>query len=151
MPPSTRVSAGCAAAVASAAAAIMLPKIVQPGSSSKSQWDMLFGSFQNITASTMIRSLHVVGSLQQWDFEPGLTGRFTDEHFLFGLIENVEPGAAQHRAGTREIRNPPVCGVACVSLFDETHAGKSFCGEDALLFEWIILTKRLNLFRPAQH
>src|SRR5829696_2012717 len=98
IPPSTRVSAGCAAAVAPAAAEIMLPKIVHPGSISKSQCDILFGSVQNITASTMIRSLHI-GSSQQRHFKPRLAGRFTDEHFLFGLVENIESRTAQHRTG----------------------------------------------------
>jgi hypothetical protein len=57
MPPSTLVSAGCSAAVAALAAATMLANVVQSGSISKSQWDMLFGSFQNITASIIDASL----------------------------------------------------------------------------------------------
>ncbi len=51
MPPSTRGSPGASAAIACPAALQVSAKITQPGSASRSQWDLLFGSFQIIAAS----------------------------------------------------------------------------------------------------
>src|SRR4051795_1358778 len=54
MPPSTRRSAGLSARTASPAPRTISLKISHSGSCvSKSQCDLLFGSFQNITASSM--------------------------------------------------------------------------------------------------
>src|SRR5690349_10666583 len=92
IPPSTRRSAGRSAFTALAASFTMSPKMVQPGSISKFQWDRLFGSFQNITASTIRRSpAHV--------------------DLFFGMVENLEPGAAQHGFRAGAVGNPPVGGI----------------------------------------
>ena len=53
MPPSTRGIDGFSARMASAAAITVSPNRVQSGSTSGSQWDLLFGSFQIIAASIM--------------------------------------------------------------------------------------------------
>jgi hypothetical protein len=55
MPPSTRVSPGRSARTAPEAAWTVRAKIRHPSSTSKSQCDLLLGSFQNLTAS-IIRS-----------------------------------------------------------------------------------------------
>ena len=57
MPPSTRVSAGLSAFTAAAASCAICANLSQPGSSARSQCDLLFGSFQNLTASIMCGSL----------------------------------------------------------------------------------------------
>src|SRR5690242_9441178 len=53
IPPRTRGMCGFTSATASAAAIAMSANIRHSGSISKSQWDLLFGSFQIITASTI--------------------------------------------------------------------------------------------------
>src|SRR3954453_10549458 len=57
IPPSTRSNPGASAATACPVKLAICPKAVQSGSNSRSQWDLLLGSFQIITASIMIRFL----------------------------------------------------------------------------------------------
>ena len=57
MPPSTRVSPGLGPAIASPARRVICANRAQSGSISGSQWDLLLGSFQILTASIM-RSRH---------------------------------------------------------------------------------------------
>src|SRR5438094_4557294 len=61
IPPRTRVTAGFASSTAFEAHFTIAAYISHSGSISKSQWDLLFGSFQNMMASTGIdqRSLIV--------------------------------------------------------------------------------------------
>src|SRR3954470_21630283 len=56
MPPRTRGRAGCARLTAAPAMLIISANFSQRGSISKSQWDLLFGSFQNMAASIINRS-----------------------------------------------------------------------------------------------
>src|SRR6476620_1573706 len=96
IPPRTFGRAGFTCVTAAAAAFTMSEKIFHSGSSSKFQCDLLFGSFQNITASTM-------GHL--------LVEMATDVHFLLGVIEDLVTRTAQHRLDTRSIWHPPICRV----------------------------------------
>ncbi len=57
IPPSTRGSPGASAAIACPASLAISANTAQPGSFSKSQWDLLFGSFQIIAASIKPSSL----------------------------------------------------------------------------------------------
>src|SRR5207302_9386477 len=87
-------------------------KIRQSLSSSKSQWDMLFGSFQNITESIM-------GGVHRSWFEVGEGGVAADEDLGLGMGHDGEAGAAQHRFDRRAIRDPPVGLVAGILVLDE--------------------------------
>jgi hypothetical protein len=61
IPPRTRGSVGLTLRTACAASVVISENAFHSGSSSKSQWDMLFGSFQSITASTAIYASPNVG------------------------------------------------------------------------------------------
>src|SRR5215468_1858063 len=93
----------------------------QSGSSSKFQCDRLFGSFQNIAASSM------------------RTPSAADVDLLLGLVEDFESSAAQHRFGAGPVGDPPIGGIVRVALLDEVH-----CGESGLI-EYVRFEKRIVL------
>ena len=97
MPPKTRRKRGFSALTASAAAFTSRAYTLQPGSISKFQCDRLFGSFQNMTASTT-------------GVPPS-----TDVDFLFRMVLDLEPCAAQHGLRARTIGNPPVSRIMRVA------------------------------------
>src|SRR3546814_9375957 len=59
VPPGTRCTRGFSAATAGAAVFAISAKASNSWSSSKSQWDLLFGSFQIITASSIFSVLAI--------------------------------------------------------------------------------------------
>src|SRR5437588_12398687 len=70
MPPSTRISCGASSATACAPVRVVALYKFQAGSSSRSQWDLLLGSFQNITASIMhFTGGHVPIAVCRTDFD----------------------------------------------------------------------------------
>src|SRR5436190_20589645 len=93
MPPKTRSSCGLAAATASAAAMAISENICHSGSISKSQWDLLFGSFQIITASIIIVPPNGCVDRAQ---AAGQRTIAADEHFVFRMNYNIKSGTAQH-------------------------------------------------------
>src|SRR5215207_9342673 len=92
MPPRILVTAGFSDAIASAASIAILAKRLQSGSSSGSQWDLLFGSFQIIAASIMKLFFRRV--------DGGAAGRLiggaAEINLLFRVQHDLEAGAAQH-------------------------------------------------------
>src|SRR5688572_17325421 len=120
MPPSTRVSRGFSAATASAAILIIAANMVQPGSISKSQCDLLLGSFQNITASITLNLLQLISRLDDARHFRGPA----NENFRLRMGHDLKPRAAQHRFHTSAIRNPPVRRIAAEMPLDEIHLRK---------------------------
>src|SRR5919109_1589618 len=132
MPPSTRSRRGFSAATAAAASLIMLAKVRHSGSSSNAQCDLLFGSFQNITASIMgclPLAVCLAGRIDRprpiWQFLAA-----ADKDFLLRMAENVKASAAQQCLGAGAIGNPPVGGIAGIGLFDKVQAWKTRLGEN---------------------
>src|SRR5947199_4252020 len=91
IPPRTQVMLLFDARTASAARRVMSENVCHSGSSSKSQCERLFGSFQSITAST---GMDV--------FLPA------DVDLILRVIDDAEAAAAQHRFYAGAVRNPPV-------------------------------------------
>src|SRR4051794_36865650 len=91
MPPRTFLSPEFSAFTAFEARFTMVAKTRHSGSISKFQCERLFGSFQNITESTMGRRLAPA-----------------DVYLFFGMLDDLETRAAQHGFRARAIRNPPV-------------------------------------------
>src|SRR5581483_8567227 len=113
MPPRTFVIRGFSARTASHAAFTISLKMRHSGSTSKSQWDMLFGSFHSITASTIC-------------LLPNVRRIFsTDVDFVFGIVEDRKSRVAQHGLYACFIWNPPVGWIVRVTVLDEAHLGKS--------------------------
>src|SRR4051812_41834216 len=104
IPPRTQVMLLFDERTASAARRVMSENVRHSGSSSKSQCDRLFGSFQSITASTGMDVL--------------LTA---DVDLALGMIDDAEAAAAQHRLVARAVRNPPVRRILSVFFLDEIH------------------------------
>ena len=109
MPPSTRGSRGFSAAIASPASLAISAKRAQSGSSSKSQCDLLLGSFQSITASIIAPppSLDRPHAIR-----PGSSLPAADVDLLLRVVDDVEAGAAQHasaqaRFGTHQLVGSP--------------------------------------------
>src|SRR6266513_6206091 len=93
IPPNTRSKFGFTSTTASAAAIAIFENIRHSGSISKSQWDLLFGSFQIITASIIIVPPNrCIDRARPGGQRPVAA----DEHFGFWMLDNVESGAAQH-------------------------------------------------------
>src|ERR1051325_3193345 len=136
IPPSTRVKPGLSAATASAASLTISAYFLQSGSISKSQCDLLLGSFQNITASIMI--------------PPGINGAATwparfapaNEPFLFGMVDDFKTCAPQLAFNAGAIGDPPIGGVAGIIVLDEVHARKFRGVEDGLFPEVVVLRQR---------
>src|SRR5579884_4426786 len=140
MPPNTRRSCEFSARIASAAMFTIAAKVFHSRSTSKSQCDRLFGSFQSITASTTLPP-H-----QERLFRlktPGAIPAAADEHLFLGTIEDLKAGASQHGQGAGCIRNPPVRRVLGIAVFDEVQAWKSGALEDLGFRKRIV---SLNLF-----
>src|SRR5829696_2716329 len=109
MPPSTFGREGFTCDTAAAAPFTISARIFHSGSSSKFQCDLLFGSFQNMTAST-------TGNL--------LVEIAADVDFFLGVIANLEARAPQHGFHASSVRDPPIRRVAGVLSFDEMHSRK---------------------------
>src|SRR5437764_5740833 len=119
-------------------------KIRHCGSISKSQCDLLFGSFQIIAASTMdrppsacrrmARGLRGINRARPFvgDWPP-----FADEHFGLGVNDNLEPGAAQHRLRAGAVGDPPVGRITAILVLDAVHARAAGPLEDVRLPEVI--------------
>src|SRR5205809_5317994 len=172
IPPRTHKTSGLAWRTASAARSAISAKILQSGSTSKSQWDLLFGSFQIITASIITRSrspfphrlgqriaagqLHsfiVVSSNRGIDRTRLLRQRdvLARENLGFRMVDDLESGAAQHCFHTSPIWNPPVRRIASVPLLHKIHLRKSRSFENFGLPEVVIILQRIDLFAPALH
>src|SRR4051812_24422239 len=89
MPPRIRVSSGFSWRTATAASRTMRENASHSRSISKSQWDLLFGSFQNITASTGID-----GKGLNREIVAGARELSADENLGFRVVENGKPGTA---------------------------------------------------------
>src|SRR5581483_12400180 len=118
IPPSTRRRPGASARTASAARRVILVYSFHSGSIWKSQCERLFGSFQNLIAS--IIGLPPGGP----DFVDLRPDRTVDPDLFFGMGEDAEPRAPEHRLGGGPVRYPPVGRIFGVFLFDKVHAGK---------------------------
>src|SRR5919108_765689 len=97
IPPSTRSTFGFSAATAWAASLVMSANVRHSGSISKAQCDLLFGSFQNITASIMVTPswallwlgwINRVGSILQ-------ISAATNIHFRFRMTDDREARATE--------------------------------------------------------
>src|SRR5437868_10483892 len=75
----------------------------QSGSSSKFQWERLFGSFQSIAASITARSPPAYVNL------------------LFRVLEYLETGTPQHCFSAGAVRDPPVGLIVRILVLDEMH------------------------------
>src|SRR5947207_2519779 len=131
IPPSTRGSPGVSAATATDARLTISPKIRQFGSIWKSQWERLFGSFQNITASIT-------------RLPPS-----ANENLLLGVVRDLEACAAQHRLSRGAIGDPPVGVVSRVPLLDEVHLREIGPLKDLALGKRIVVFDRSGLRAPA--
>src|SRR5437868_1483542 len=105
MPPSTMGTSGFTLRMARDAAMTIREKMFQFGSRSRFQCDMLLGSFQSITASTIARLLN---SSVEFHVEDVLAIArsilwFANERFRIGSSDNLEPGAAQHGHGATAV------------------------------------------------
>src|ERR1700693_6194038 len=112
------------------AAFTIAANISHSGSISKSQWDLLFGSFQNMTASTGIDQ-KFSGQFGRRTIAPA-----TDEHFHFGMRAYLESGTAEHRFRTSPIRNPPIGRISRVTFLNEIHGRKIWLCKNGRLGEW---------------
>src|SRR5207248_289096 len=116
MPPSTRVNPGRASPTASELSRAMRPKMRHSGSSSKSQCERLFGSFQIIAAS-ITRSSPRYGR-ERTPARVHLLPR-AHVHLLLGVAEDAEARAPQHRLRAGAVGEPPVGVVSRVGALDE--------------------------------
>src|SRR4051812_33970522 len=148
VPPRTRVRAAFSARTAAPASAVMSEKTVHPSSSSKSQWERLFGSFQSITASiTIVLSAGGIGRLR---FGGNLAAA-TDEHLRLRLTFDGEAGAAEHGHHAGLVRDPPVGGIAGVTAFDEVQLGIAGVVEDLRLGERVVVFESRPCRASPQH
>src|SRR5712671_1046868 len=74
----------------------------QCGSISKSQWDLLFGSFQIITASTISCLLEILWVNEIFQ----RVSTLANVDLFFRMLDNSEAGAPQHSLDTCAIRYP---------------------------------------------
>src|SRR3954464_6672965 len=93
MPPSTRGRRGRSAWIASAASVTISANLLQSGSSAKSQWDLLLGSFHSIAASITVGlpRRRVSGARP----DRGALAA-AQEHLGLGPRHQLEARAAQH-------------------------------------------------------
>src|SRR6184192_3596523 len=95
----------------SAASLTMAPKRVQSGSISKSQCDLLLGSFHSMAASTMVvRSPGGVGRLRL-DRHRLV---FAHEHLRLRMGQDREAGAPQHGLQAGAVGDPPIGGITAI-------------------------------------
>src|SRR3954462_12170356 len=116
MPPSTMGSLGLTRRIASTPASAMAANFFQSGSSLKSQCERLFGSFHNITASTMacdflplllyaffkVALLKESSDFQVEDVLPIARLQFAgdaDPGLRLGMVHDLESARTQHRLG----------------------------------------------------
>ena len=109
-------------AIASPAHRAMRENFDQSGSTSKSQCDLLLGSFHSITASIIRQSPARPPRARLRDRQllvasPG--GRAADKHFFFGIAFDHEPGTAQNRRCASAVGDPPVGVVTGIAMLDE--------------------------------
>src|SRR5436190_731328 len=141
MPPKTRSSWGLAAATASAAAMAISENICHSGSTSKSQCDLLFGSFQIITASIIIVPPNRCVNCAR---PGGQRSVPADEYFALGVVEDIESGTTEHGFNSRAIGNPPVSGITGEAFFDEIQFWKIRPFEHVCFPKFIVLLDRCN-------
>src|SRR5947199_3487773 len=116
IPPRTQVMLLFDARTASAARRVISENVRHSGSSSKSQCERLFGSFQSITASTGMDVFLAA-----------------DVDLTLGMIDDAEAAAAQHRLDARAVRNPPVGRILGVLFLDEIHQRIAVALEDGVV------------------
>src|SRR5579883_1437170 len=141
MPPSTLGRDGFSAAIASAAAIVISAKRRQSGSTSGSQWDLLFGSFQIIAAS-IIRALPLLDRLRR---------RPPHVNLLLRAREDFKAGASQHSFDASSIRRPPIARIAGIAMLDEMKAREIRAVEGRPVPECVILGDRGGAFGAALH
>src|SRR5919197_3404749 len=113
MPPITRITSRCSARTAWPASRAIALKIFQSLSIWKSQWDMLFGSFQIITASTGISLLHPSGRIHRAGVSQldGLLARPAHVDLGMRVIDHLAAGGWQQGIGAGAVGDPPVGGI----------------------------------------
>src|SRR4051794_5032436 len=139
MPPKTHGRSGFTALMETAAALTILAKTCQPASISKSQCDLLLGSFQIMTASTNRSLLRTSGA------------PLANVNFFLGMIQDVEPRTAKHRLDTRTIRDPPVGAVSGVVMLNKVHSRKAILIEDIRLPERVIAFDGIHFLASTLH
>src|SRR5579872_3694983 len=160
MPPKTMGISGFSWRMARLAAITISANIFQSGSTLKSQWERLFGSFHSITASTI--------SLHPWT-KPGRPTVCPQARApkcvcrLFEclqeyrprsplrMVHDLQPGTAQHGLHGAVIGNPPVRGITGILLLNEVHAGKIQIVEDLFVPEVVVLFQRGTIQGTADH
>src|SRR5438270_216435 len=114
MPPSTMGISGFTLRMARDAAMTILEKMFQFGSRSRFQCDMLLGSFQSITASTIPRLLNSSVEFHVEDvlaIARSILG-FANERFRIGRAHDVKAGTAQHSHSATAVGNKPIRVIA---------------------------------------
>src|ERR671930_810026 len=141
MTPITRITSRFSARTAWPASRAIALKVFQSLSSWKSQWDMLFGSFQIITASTGISALHSPGRIHRAGVSllDGLLERPAHVDLGMRMIDQLETGGSQHGLGAGPVGDPPVGGILRELLLDEVQLGELGAVEDLLLGERIVV------------
>src|SRR4051812_13636486 len=134
MPPRTQVMLLFDERTASAASRVMSENVRHSGSSSKSQCDRLFGSFQSITASTGMDVFLAA-----------------DVDLALGMIDDAEAAAAQHRLDARAVRNPPVRRILRVLLLDEIHQRIAVALKHRVIPERIVVGDAGHVVAAALH
>src|SRR3954469_4271186 len=110
MPPSAMGSSGFSRRMAWLAVITIFANIFQSGSSLKSQWERLFGSFHNMTASTMHAPLYRAG--------PGYrvpANSWSKRYFPSSLM--TWEGAQIHVSGSgwETISRPELRNIPCIA------------------------------------
>src|SRR3954453_20143261 len=139
MPPNTRFSFGLTSRIQSDATFTIFENTCHPGSISKSQCDLLLGSFQIITASTNRSLLRAARA------------PLADVYLFFGMIGDIEAGTPQHRLHTGAIRDPPVRAVTRIMMLNEVHFREVIVVEDVSLPERVIVFDLENGLAAALH
>src|SRR3954454_8932655 len=134
MPPRTQGMLLFDERTASAASRVMSENVRHSGSSSKSQCDRLFGSFQSITASTGMDVFLAA-----------------DVDLALGMIDDAEAAAAQHRLDARAVRNPPVRRILRVFFLDEIHQRIAVALKHRVVPERIVVRDAGHVVAAALH
>src|SRR3546814_9751404 len=137
-PPSTRKMWGFSAAIAGPASVVIAANRSHSGSISGSQWDLLLGSFQILTASITIPLPLARPERIDRISTVGTPGHAAQINFLFGMRQDFEPRTPQHCRCACGIGSPPVRRVPGIALLDEVQLGISGVIEMADLGEIII-------------
>src|SRR3954452_4505396 len=134
MPPRTQVMLPFEVRTASAASRVISENVRHSGSSSKSQCDKLFGSFQSITASTGMDVFLAA-----------------DVDLALGMIDDTEAAAAQHRLHAGAVRNPPVRRIFRILFLDEIHQRIAVALEHRVIPERIVVGDTGHVVAAALH